>query len=218
MKKNIRLVALLLVIFALSACSSFPKPEKTVRLYLDSAKKFDFETMKTLIASEEYQEQHSKMANNTDEGAKNFMDYLRECAPKIEYTIFDSEIKEETATVKVFCKYVDGGVLMKDVIYEVIKGTLTNAITGGKELTEEENEQLYVEAINNILPNIEEKMIEQTIDVTLHKTETGWIIDGGEEELYNVAMANFMNASKELIESFNQPGGNKIQVSMNIEQ
>lgn len=200
--KKLGVVVLLCALLLLTACSTFPKPEKTVSLYLDSAKVMDFATMQTLITSQEAKEQLTQMLDNTsNEGANLFMSYIEKCASQIEYMIIDSQVEEETATVKVLCKYVDGTPLMKEVLAEVLKQALANAFSG-KELTEEENNQMYIETINNVLPNIEETTIEQTIDVKLTKTEDGWLIDGSEEELYNVAVANFVNFGNDMSKSF----------------
>lgn len=200
--KKVVMGVCLCVVLLLTACSIFPNPEKTVSLYLDSAKVLDFATMETLVTSKESKEQLTKMLDTTvNEGAKLFMSYIEKCASKIDYMIVDSKLEEETATVKVLCKYVDGTPLMKEVLAAVLKETFANAFSG-KELTEEENEQMYIDAINNALPNIEETIIEQTIDVKLTKAEDGWLIDGSEDELYNVAVANFVNFGNELNKSF----------------
>lgn len=87
MKKIILALTTFLLAISLTACSS-AKPEDTIESFFNSAKKFDFEGMnKVMENNDEKYKDILKELDTKDPNAQYVLDYLKQNASKITYTI-----------------------------------------------------------------------------------------------------------------------------------
>jgi len=209
-----KFVSLLVVIgmLVVVGCSTSPTtPESTVSNFIEAGKKFDFPQMATMInplssISKE------KITDLTEEDSENeyqkyFLDYLKENAAKITYTVKESKIENDKATVSVDFKYVNGGLLLKATLGEVFSKVIPLAFSG-VELSDEETEQMFVDAMKKQKEVTTESFIEKTLDIKLVKVDEQWYIDELNDELLDVFMSNFISVGNEINESMGDSSTN----------
>lgn len=120
---------LLIGVFFIAGCSSFPKPESTVSDFIEAGKKFDLTKMAISVnpsnsSSKEKIADLMKDGNDRDQYQKYFLDYFKENAGKITYAVKGSKIENDKATVTVDFKYVNGGPLLKATLGDVFSKTV----------------------------------------------------------------------------------------------
>lgn len=222
MKKFISIVAIIGLLFV-TGCSSFAKPDKTVSDFIDAGKKFDLAQMAAFI-NPANTDGKTKITDITKDGNKEanqyekyFLDYFKENAAKITYTIKDSKIDGDKATVPVDFKYVNGSPLLKATIGDVFSQAMSLAFTG-VQMKEDDTNQLFMSAMKKQKANIQESFVEKTVDVNLVKVDNKWYIDKPSDELLDVFMSNFVSVGKEISNSFNSTGDNSSQNQTFMEQ
>ena len=208
MKKLISIVTLTCMLLSFSGCGE-PKPSATVEKYFSAAQKMDVEAMAMTIASyntEDLEETRDLLdEENQDDYTKYFLEYLKQNAAKMTYTITGSEVDGDNAVVTVDCKYIDGGALLKATIGEVFMKMFGMAFSG-VELTEEETGQMFVSVMQEQSELLDETYLENTINVNLIKEDGDWAIAEVNDEMVDVVMSGFISAGEEIAESFNSIG------------
>ena len=182
-------------------CSTSPKPESTVSNFIEAGKKFDLVQMATMI-NPSSSGSKEKITDLTKEDSENkfqkyFLDYLKENAAKITYTVKGSKIENDKATVSVNFKYVNGGLLLKATIGEVFSKAISLAFSG-VELSDEETGQMFVDAMKKQKGVTTESFKEKMVDIKLVKVDKKWYIDEPNEELLDVLMSDFISVGKEI--------------------
>src|SRR5699024_2501075 len=124
-----------------------------------------------------------------------FLDYIKSNAKKITYEIKESKIDGDNATVAVDFKYVNGGPLLKATFGEYMKEAFASAFTG-KELTDEENSEIFISAMEAQSEKMEETFTEKTLNIECVKIEDNWYIDDPSDELLDVIMSGILSAGK----------------------
>ncbi|MCI1960263.1 MAG: DUF5105 domain-containing protein [Clostridia bacterium] len=210
-KKIFCMFIILALVFSISGCAGTQKPEDTVSEFLGAAQNFDIEKMKTYINTDDAGDL-SKFDSN-DESVKDFYDYLKECASKMTYNIKSSDVKDDTATVTVDFKYIDSTPFIQAVIKEVFTQALSSAFSG-QEMTDEQTNALFANIIKEQKSKIEDKYVEETIDIKCVKVNGKWLIDS-DDSLANVLTANFVSVIKNISSSFNNSGADSSSSSLN---
>src|SRR6056297_215756 len=111
MRKLISLLLILTLVLLTIGCSSQANPETAVKNYLEAVKKFDVETMNSLMAEPE-EDYFKEMLEDEGEMATYFMDYIKDNAKKIEYEIINTKTEDNTAKVDVKAKFINGSPLI----------------------------------------------------------------------------------------------------------
>ncbi len=195
MRKIISVFLIIFLVFTVGGCANSPKPESTVKEFIEAAKKFDFESMAAKVNSSK--EKVTDLAKDeNDQYQKYFLDYLKSNATKITYTIKDTKIDSNTAVVTVDFKYPNGGPLLKATIAEVFTKAMSLAFTG-VELTEEETGQMFVAAMQKQQKELAESFTEKTLEIKCSKVDNQWYIDEPSDDLLDVIMSNFISVGKE---------------------
>lgn len=196
---------LCVLVFTVSGCGAVAKPEDTVSNFLNAAKEFDLEKMSTYVVSENA----GKISelDSEDETEQYFLDYLKECASKMSYEIKSSIVTDDSAVVTVNFKYIDSSLLLASVIQEVFSQAIASAFSGA-ELTDEQQSAMFTDAIQKYRDSAVDSYIESKVDVNCTKTDDGWLIDSVNDDLGNVLMSNFINASDGLSSSFGDSDDN----------
>lgn len=208
-----KLISLLLIIgiFFATGCSFSSKPETTVSSFIDAGKKFDLAQMATMVNPSDSQKVTDMLKNQ--EGDKDsdyqkyFIDYFKENAAKITYSIKDSKVEKDQATVSVDFKYVDGGPLLKATLGDVFSKAISLAFSG-VEMKDDEMSQMFVSSMTKQKETIKESMTEKTIDFNLKKVDNKWYISEPSDELLDVFMSNFLSVGNQINKSMNSNGNN----------
>lgn len=176
--------------FNLKQYLPFPSPEHTVSSFLNAAKKSDFEKMSSCIVSGNAGD-ISKL-DAEDETEQYFMDYLKECLSKMSYEIKSTEVTGESAIVSVHFKYIDSSDLLSSVVKDVLTQALSSVLSG-TELTDEQQNAMFTDAIQKYRESATDTYIEKTIDISCKKVDGSWFIDSVNDDLGNVLTSNFIS-------------------------
>ncbi len=202
MKKFISM--LVIGMFLLMGCSATPKPETTVSGFIEAAKDFDLVKMTEFINPENStsKEDIQNLTKENDDNSmeKYFIDYFKENAAKITYKIVKSEIEGDDATVSIELKHIDGGLLFKATVGEVFQQLIPLAFSGTK-LSDEETEQMYINAMKKQQEIIKESFKDTVVDMKLTMIDKKWYINELNDDFLNVLMSGFISAGKEIGES-----------------
>ncbi len=197
----------ILVVVLLAGCST-AKPESTVSAFIEAGKKFDLVKMAetvnpSKVSDKEKIESLTQEGNNPINQYQNyFLEYLRENAAKITYTVNNTIIEGEKATVSVDFKYVNGSPLIKSTIEEIFTKAMSMAFSG-EEVSDEEMREMFVSAMKDQQQSIEESFVEKSIDIKLVQVDKKWYIDESSDELLDVFTSNFISVGNELEEAMN---------------
>ncbi|MZP43322.1 DUF4352 domain-containing protein [Heliobacterium gestii] len=197
--------------FLLVGCSNSPKPETTVTKFIEAGKSFNFEQTAQFInsANPNNNDRFLKITKPDKEDMNNFqyfVDYFKDNAAKITYSIKSSTIEDDKATVSVDFKYINGGPLLKATVGEVFTKVLPLAFSG-VEMKKEDMGPLFAAALKKQREVIPESFAEKTIDVKLIKLNNQWLINETSDELVDVFMSNFISAGKEIDKSMGSTSG-----------
>lgn len=200
MKKIILVLTTFLLAISLTACSS-AKPEDTIDSFFSSTKKFDFEGMNNVMENnDEKYKDVLKELDTKDPNAQYAIDYLKQNASKITYTIKDSEIKDNKATVKVECKFVDSTPLLKEIVAEAFTKMLGMSFSG-QDLTDEKTTEMLVSIMKEKQKSVKETYVTKTVEFECSKKDNKWIISSVNDELADVLLSNLVTAGQELSNS-----------------
>lgn len=208
MKRMTSVFLAILLAFGVSGCGAAEaKPEDTVNSFLVAAQSLDFEKMATYMSAADtdaLSELHS-----ADETEQYFMDYLKDAAAKMTYTIQSSEMNGDAAAVTVDFKYIDSTPVLTAVIGEVFTKAFASVFSG-TELTDEQMNAMFAEALAGQQRTMEDAYVESTVTIDCAKVDGVWVIDSLDDDFANVIMANFVKASEEISNSF---GGDALDES-----
>nr|UWI48489.1 DUF4878 domain-containing protein [Clostridioides difficile] len=200
MKKIILILTTFLLAISLTACSS-AKPEDTINSFFSSAKKFDFEGMnKVMENKDEKYKDILKELETEDPNAQYVLDYLKNNASKITYTIKDSEIKNNNAKIKVECKFVDSTPLLKEIVAEAFTKMLGMSFSG-QDLTDEKTTEMLVSIMKEKQKSVEETFVTKTVELECTKKDNKWIISSANDALADVLLSNLVTAGEEFSNS-----------------
>lgn len=200
MKKIILILTTFLLAISLTACSS-AKPEDTINSFFSSAKKFDFEGMnKVMENKDEKYKDILKELETEDPNAQYVLDYLKNNASKITYTIKDSEIKNNNAKIKVECKFVDSTPLLKEIVAEAFTKMLGMSFSG-QDLTDEKTTEMLVSIMKEKQKSVEETFVTKTVEFECTKKDNKWIINSANDALADVLLSNLVTAGEEFSNS-----------------
>lgn len=211
MKKVVSVLLILAISLNLSACSGSPKPETTVSEFIEASKQFDFEKMSSKInpSSSTDKDMISELEEGFEEDSfeKYFMEYLKQNAKKITYTIVESEVNGDYATITVDFKYVDGGPLLKATLGDVFTQSISKALAG-TEMNDDEMTELFISSMQAQKEIIDEAFVDKEIDIKCIKVDDKWYIDDIDMDFMNMMISNFATVFEDLNSELNDSFGN----------
>lgn len=90
MKRKIALiVAIALLLCVITSCGGSTKPEKVVETYCEALKEFDSEKAHDCISGDDIS---TESIESSELGSDDVMNYIKECASKMEYSIGESQV------------------------------------------------------------------------------------------------------------------------------
>jgi len=208
MKNKLFILSSLCLLLLLNGCAV--KPEVTVSSYFDE--------LKTTISSDldsieiqDYFDSEVKLSDteqdldlNNDESNEMTARYM-ELFQGFEYTIKESVVEGDTATVSVEIVTYPIGELLSNYVVQLLSKAFEWAFSG---ISEEEMElrttNLFLELSNGI-----EKTYTKTIPVYLVKKDDKWLLVGGDTnyEMFNAITGGLLDFAKQFQEDMTESNG-----------
>jgi len=204
MKKVISALVMSLLVLSLFACSS-PSPKDTVSGFLDASKKADYKTMVTYVDpanTGEMQNVETIYSDSVDDIFVEFyQEYLKSKLPKMTYEIVSSDIKGDNASVEVNAKYIDGGIVLKAAMGDVITKAMGMAFSG-QNPTDEEMNKLFLDTINEKANTLADTYKEVTLKIDCVKKDGKWYISEANDNLVDIVSLGFLSAAGDISDVF----------------
>ena len=169
MKKKLFSIMLAAVIMVSMVGCSSSKPENTVNEFLKNSKNFDLAAMKENISPDSQSDSDVVEAVEDNEDLKPYLKFFRNNAQKMTYTIKETNIDEDEATVTVDFKYVDSSDALNAAFTELLK-----------------------------VAENSDKFAEKTLDLYCIKVDNKWYIDDFDEEFFDVLLCNYISSLENL--------------------
>ena len=186
MKIFYKIPLLVLLCFSLSACTT-DTPETVVTSFCDAMQTFDITRMQELIEHTE----NTEGADDAEEMEKTdaislqnpevsnqeiqtlLMDYVKENAAKMTYTITNVEAQEQTANVTVQFTYPDLSPMMRTVMQEYIANALIMVFSGNFD-DDDRVAEMFLSLWQEQTATFKPAMTDKTVVFVCKQTEEGW--------------------------------------------
>lgn len=165
-------VGLLAFALVLAACLE-PKPEGTVREFLEGFRAVDAERMQKCVVAQEGVELQTDMGMT--EATPEQMEILRRLFSRCSYKIGQVTTQEDTASVAVTLTCVDMTEVLKELIGELF-GSLMMSAAMGQEPDEAEMMAIVMDELAEIVEDPDVKMSTADITFNLEKHDNTWLI------------------------------------------
>lgn len=203
MQKRFSIIITIIGVLILTiGCSAGEKPDKVVSEFVEGMKEFDFEKMSSKINPDNVGDIDEILGiYDNEEGSleNHFMEYIKENARKITYTINESKIDGKDAEVNVSFKYVDGGPLFKSTFREYMKELFVVVFSHiNEEVSDEQYTDVFIKAMEEQKELIEESFVEKNLDIECIKIQDNWYIDELDDDILDVLMSNMISAMEEI--------------------
>ena len=198
-----RTIAVSMLSLALLAGCIGAKPKSTVEEFFTAGQQLNTEAMAAAVLSTNEEEVTDPEELLTDESNEYLLEYLKTNAEKMTYEVTGSEVDGDKAVVTMNAKYVDGAPLIKATISSAFMKMLPLAFSG-KEMTEEETNQMFADTMKEQAEIVSETFKEETLKIDLVKEDNEWYITEITDEMMDVVMSGFMSLSTELEGAFDE--------------
>lgn len=194
-----------LCLATLSACTSEPSPSDVTKNALDAMKAQDADTLTQYYSGDTngIQEQLNALASETDgsedpDAQTAALNSLMQKIYDFDYTIGEETIEGDTATVNVSVTTYDLGTTFKTAMGNYISTALGMAFAGA---SQEEMETALYEGLQSELDSLTEKDYTTDVNLTLTKTDNGWMLDALPDEAADAFTGGLKSAADEVNES-----------------
>ena len=173
-KNTIAIVLTIILAASLSACGAkIDPPETVVDKALTALKASDFDTAAMYFDTDIWASIGKNTADNENSNEIHNEDINKQIIQilmdNLKYTIVLSEENDDTAVVTVKIKNINMADVMQDYLSEALNYVFSD-------ISADELETKLNELLINSMDKNTENLIENEVDLTLNKTETGWII------------------------------------------
>ncbi|QEK11651.1 DUF4878 domain-containing protein [Crassaminicella thermophila] len=192
MKKIISFLLIAILTMLTVACSG-PKPENTVKSFLDSYKSGNFtEAMNYIIDSENFSMEKIKKDFEEKEDEKLTKAFIKTFS-KLKYNIINTKIENDTAVVETEITVPNLGKVTRELIQEAFTLALSNAFSENNNQDKMDSmiETMFLDKINSEdIP-----MVKKNVNIHLVKQDNSWIIKA-DEDLVNAITGNLIEMAK----------------------
>ncbi len=197
MKKIITLLLALALILGLAGCTGGPKPEDTVKAFIEGMQAYDFEAMQACLDGQTFEEGDLMEGDLGEIGS--LYDHMKAAAGDIAYSIVNSNVNGDTATVAVNMEYTDLAPLTQEIFMEYFTKLFATMFTGSEDTD-------YEAVLNGI---IEEKIAgstpvraQESFVFDLKKADKEWKIAEVPERIAVVLTGNLEKGIDDFSEAF----------------
>ena len=207
MKKLRKYLVLILMLTLTFGCGTTSSPDDVVKDFFSAAQEFDMaklvativpeNTVATAYAQDIFDEEQ------VDEFPEEFLNYLKDSAGKMTYTITSTTIDDDQATVMVDVSYIDSYPLLEELISEYMMQAMTMAFSG-QELSDEDAQKMMSEIFTAKLADYTDNFKDVSIEIPCMKVDDKWYISDVSEDMMDIYLSGFVMAAATFQESFNQ--------------
>lgn len=208
-KRKLKLfMPLLIIAVLLAGCGeSKPKPEETVTKFMESLKKVDWQDMAGYVKDSDWKGEDEDLM-----GEESMQDFFTNTLEKMTYTVGESKIDGDNATVPVDIKYYDGTDLISQIMGEYFSKAMGIALSG-QEMSDEEATKMLGDMFSEKTQDLEDTYDEISIDFKCVKEDDKWVISDLDDNFLNVVTSNFNKVSEDMANSFSDENGQPAEES-----
>ncbi|KGG81090.1 hypothetical protein Y919_02745 [Caloranaerobacter azorensis H53214] len=192
MKKLLSFLLILTLSVTMSACSG-PKPENTVKSFLDSYKNGNItEAIKYVEGNENFNIEKIKKDFEVNQNDKTTQAFLKAFS-KLEYKIINSKVENNTAVVETEITVPNLGKVIAELMKEAFTLALSSAFSDNNNQSDMDSmmETMLLDKINSEdIP-----MVKKVVNINLVKQDNSWVIKA-DEEFANAITGNLLEISK----------------------
>ncbi|QIB26285.1 DUF4878 domain-containing protein [Caloranaerobacter azorensis] len=192
MKKLLSFLLILTLSVTMSACSD-PKPENTVKSFLDSYKNGNItEAIKYVEGNENFNIEKIKKDFEANQNDKTTQAFLKAFS-KLEYKIINSKVENNTAVVETEITVPNLGKVIAELMKEAFTLALSSAFSDNNNQSDMDSmmETMLLDKINSEdIP-----MVKKVVNINLVKQDNSWVIKA-DEEFANAITGNLLEISK----------------------
>ena len=190
-KKLFSIIIAALLLVSMIGCSS-SKPENAVNTLMKNAQKFDIDGIKETLRPELRDNDIATEGLDSDETMNLYLDYFKDNAKKIKYSIGDIVVDDDFASVNVEVQYVDGIDALESAVIKLLKESFAGTFSGD-EMSDEEIQEVVSTALTNYQSEHSDEFVTTSIVLDCIKIDNKWYIDDLDDDFLNVIFCNFVS-------------------------
>ncbi|MDY5213220.1 DUF4878 domain-containing protein [Intestinibacter sp.] len=190
-KKLFSIIIAALLLVSMIGCSS-SKPENAVNTLMKNAQKFDIDGIKETLRPELRDNDIATEGLDSDETMNLYLDYFKDNAKKIKYSIGDIVVDDDFASVNVEVQYVDGIDALESAVIKLLKESFAGTFSGD-EMSDEEIQEVVSTALTNYQSEHGDEFVTTSIVLECIKIDNKWYIDDLDDDFLNVIFCNFVS-------------------------
>lgn len=190
-KKLFSIIIAALLLVSMIGCSS-SKPEIAVNTLMKNAQKFDIDGIKETLRPELRDNDIATEGLDSDETMNLYLDYFKDNAKKIKYSIGDIVVDDDFASVNVEVQYVDGIDALESAVIKLLKESFAGTFSGD-EMSDEEMQEVVSTALTNYQSEHGDEFVTTSIVLDCIKIDNKWYIDDLDDDFLNVIFCNFVS-------------------------
>ena len=190
-KKLFSIIIAALLLVSMIGCSS-SKPEIAVNTLMKNAQKFDIDGIKETLRPELRDNDIATEGLDSDETMNLYLDYFKDNAKKIKYSIGDIVVDDDFASVNVEVQYVDGIDALESAVIKLLKESFAGTFSGD-EMSDEEIQEVVSTALTNYQSEHGDEFVTTSIVLDCIKIDNKWYIDDLDDDFLNVIFCNFVS-------------------------
>lgn len=200
MKKVLAIVCTAGMVLTLGGCSFGEKPDVVVSTFCEALKTYDMQAAAACVTSEETVLPEMEME---DEISQLLMDYMKEKAAEMTYTIEEYTVEKGEASVPVTFTYADASEVLTETFTDYLSQGLLLALGGADD---DEIESLFADVFAEKCDTVETSTATATVTFLCQKTDGEWkiydVADGDADALLMVLTSNLSSAMEDVENSF----------------
>ena len=190
-KKLFSIIIAALLLVSMIGCSS-SKPENAVNTLMKNSQKFDIDGIKETLRPELRDNDIATEGLDSDETMNLYLDYFKDNAKKIKYSIGDIVVDDDFASVNVEVQYVDGIDALESAVIKLLKESFAGTFSGD-EMSDEEIQEVVSTALTNYQSEHGDEFVTTSIVLECIKIDNKWYIDDLDDDFLNVIFCNFVS-------------------------
>ena len=190
-KKLFSIIIAALFLVSMIVCIS-SKPENAVNTLMKNAQKFDIDGIKETLRPELRDNDIATEGLDSDETMNLYLDYFKDNAKKIKYSIGDIVVDDDFASVNVEVQYVDGIDALESAVIKLLKESFAGTFSGD-EMSDEEIQEVVSTALTNYQSEHGDEFVTTSIVLECIKIDNKLYIDDLDDDFLNVIFCNFVS-------------------------
>lgn len=205
MKKICGLILAAVMALSLAACAPQGKPEDVVTTFCEAMKSFDSDTAQSCFAEGAASPDLDIDEEDLGEemGSAELVQYLKDCASQMTYTVNAAQIEGDKATVQVNITHTDITPVITQTMADYIAKAFEMAMSEGAEIDQAEAQKIFADTFMETSKNVETQTASTDVTFDCEIVDGAWKIsqmsDDTLNSLFNVLSSNFVTAVEEVI-------------------